>query len=79
MPSPWWSTSHAPSAAPTTIATTAAERRGERVPGPPPARESAARPVRVMVRTVVVMSGTPSLRTVALRSPIAKAVTAMRV
>lgn len=34
-------------------------------------------PVSVIVRTVVVRSGTPSLRTVALRRPMARAVRAM--
>jgi hypothetical protein len=41
---------------------------------PPAIEESAANPVTVSVNTVVVTSGTPSLRTMALRIPIARAV-----
>ena len=42
-----------------------------RVPAPPASGESAARPVIVSVRTVVVTSATASLRTIAFRRPIA--------
>ncbi len=61
------------------MAITAAARRGERRLVASPRRDSAARPVRVMVSTVVVVrSATPSLRTMALRRPIANAVRAIR-
>ena len=47
------------------------------LPEPPATRESAARPVRVIVSTVVVRSGTASRLTVALRTPMASASRAM--
>src|SRR5258708_1963402 len=67
-------TSHAPTAAPANMMTTAMMRRRAPRPVPPAHGESAARPVSVSVRTVVVRSGTASWRTVALRPPIARAV-----
>ena len=50
----------------------------QRPPGPPASGESAARPVIVRVRTVVVKSGTPSLRTTAFRMPMARPVRPIR-
>ena len=59
--------------APQSIASTAAILRAEPCPEPPAIRESAARPVSVIVGTVVVRSGTASRLTVALRTPMARA------
>ena len=67
----------APTIAPTSIERTAPERRTVPFPEPPAKRESADRPVSVIVSTVVVRSGTPRPRTVALRTPIASASSAM--
>ena len=47
------------------------------MPEPPARRESAARPVSVIVSTVVVRSGTANRLTVALRTPMANASIAM--
>ena len=66
-------TSSAPMTAPTSIAATAPPRRQPPVPSPPASCESAASPVSVRVSTVVLRSATLSRRTVALRTPIAKA------
>src|SRR5260370_25875840 len=66
-----------PAAAPTNIASTEATRLRHRGLVPPARDESAARPVIVNVRTVVVKSATPSLRTVAFLNPMASAVTPM--
>ena len=59
-------------AAPPNMATTEKIRRSERGLLPPARNESAAKPVRVSVKTVVVRSGTARRRTVALRSPSPK-------
>src|SRR6266568_3119908 len=59
----------APASAPTNIARIDSTRRPLRAPFPAVRDESAARPVIVNVRTVVVRPGTPSFRTVALRTP----------
>ena len=59
------------------MARTAAILRTEPLPAPPARRESAARPVSVIVSTVVVRSGTASRLTVALRTPMANASIAM--
>src|SRR5207253_5560157 len=67
-------TSQAPAAAPANMIATEATRRDQRGPSPPAAGESAASPVIVIVSTVVVRSGTASLRTTALRMPMAKPV-----
>ena len=56
------------------ISNTEATRRPIRGLLPAASEESAANPVSVNVNTVVVMSGTASRRTVALRKPIATAV-----
>jgi hypothetical protein len=61
----------APARAPANIATTDSTRRAVR---PPATEESAASPVSVNVRTVVVRSGTASFRTTAFRTPMAIAV-----
>src|SRR5260370_25692097 len=66
-----------PAAAPTNIASTEATRLRHRGLVPPAREEAAARPVIVNVRTVVVKSATPSLRTVAFLNPMASAVTPM--
>jgi len=55
------------------MAMTASERRPSFEPRPPAMVESAAIPVNVIVSTVVVNSGTASLRAVAFWTPIAKA------
>jgi hypothetical protein len=72
-----YATSHAPTTAPASMNAMAAPRLGN--PGllPPAREESAARPVIVKVNTVVVRSGTTSLRTVAFRIPMARAVRTM--
>ena len=67
----------APANAPTIIARMAALRRCQRGLSPPAKLESAARPVIVKVRTVVVISGTASFLTTAFLSPMESAVTAM--
>src|SRR6266567_1174089 len=69
--------SSAPIAAPKNISRTARSRRRHRGLVPPANLESAARPVMVKVRTVVVRSGIAILRTVAFRIPIASAVSTM--
>src|SRR5439155_18003862 len=69
--------SRAPASAPVSIASTAAALRIEPFPEPPNSGASAARPVSVIVSTVVVRSGTAILRTVALRTPIASASSAI--
>jgi hypothetical protein len=56
------------------MATAESALRPLRTCSPPATEESAANPVTVSVKTVVVTSGTPSLRTMALRIPIAMAV-----
>src|SRR6266850_4215093 len=66
-----------PIASPKNISRTARSRRRHRGLVPPANLESAARPVMVRVRTVVVKSGIPILRTVAFRIPIAHAVSTM--
>ena len=63
-----------PNAAPANIATTAAIRCCKRGLVPRTRDESAAMPVMVNVSTVVVRSGTASLRTAAFLIPIAMAV-----
>jgi hypothetical protein len=64
----------APTAAPSSIAATAAPRSPSVGHGSPPAFcVSAASPVRVRVSTVVVRSGRARRRVVALRTPIARA------
>ena len=67
----------APVSAPPNIASTAAILRTEPFPSPPASGESAASPVSVIVSTVVVRSGTPIRRTVAFRTPIANASSAI--
>src|SRR5258705_3622485 len=62
-----------PIAAPKNISRTARIRRRHRGLVPPANLESAARPVMVKVRTVVVKSGVAILRTVQFRIPIAQA------
>src|SRR5205823_4789496 len=62
--------SSAPTSAPVNIASTAAILRTEPWPEPPVTGESAASAVSVIVSTVVVRSGTPMRRTVALRTPM---------
>ncbi len=69
--------SRVPIAAPKNTSRTARSRRRHRGPVPPANLESAARPVMVKVRTVVVRSGIAILRTVAFRIPIASAVSTM--
>src|SRR6266850_6289400 len=64
--------SRTPTAAPVIIATIDATRLGQRGLVPPASVESAANPVMVRVRTVVVRSGTPRLRTAAFRAPMAR-------
>src|SRR6266850_6777615 len=66
-----------PIAAPKNISRTARIRRRHRGLVPPANLESAARPVMVRVRTVVVRSAIAILRTVAFRIPIAHAVSTM--
>src|ERR1022692_4336573 len=78
-PGPMCRYSAAPANAPMSIAVTAAVRRAAPLFVPPARPESAARPVRVMVSTVVVMSGTAIRRTVAFRTPIANASTPITV
>ncbi len=63
----------APVTAPASIAATAVVLRPAPRLSPPARLESAARPVSVIVRTVVVRSGTASRRIVAFRTPMAKA------
>src|SRR5438876_7834368 len=67
-------TSSAPTAAPTNMLSTDAPRRPARRLLPPASGESAASPVRVNVRTVVVRSGSAMVRTVAFLTPMASAV-----
>ena len=74
-----WSTSAAPITAPTSITTTAIRRRPARDPAPPASALSAANPVMVRVSTVVVRSGTASLRAPAFWIPIATASTTISV
>ena len=69
----------APRATPLKSATTEATRRIHRRFSPPASDESAAKPVNVRVKTVVVKSATPRQRTVAFRTPIAAPVKTMRV
>src|SRR6266446_4164213 len=69
--------SSVPNAAPANIRRTARSRRRQRGLVPPANLESAARPVIVSVRTVVVRSGIAILRTVAFLIPIANAVSTM--
>src|SRR5882672_5856777 len=69
--------SNVPINAPKKIKRTARSRRRHRGLVPPANLESAARPVMVRVRTVVVRSGIAILRTVAFRMPIAHAVSTM--
>ena len=73
----WTSSSSAPAIAPQSIAPTATVRRKLPLPLPPASCESAARPVSVIVRTVVVRSGKPIRLTVALRAPMPKASSAI--
>jgi hypothetical protein len=68
----------APNAAPKNIATTDATLLANLGLLPFAIEESAAMPVIVSVRTVVVRSGIPSFRTAAFRVPIASAVKAIR-
>src|SRR5580698_4453260 len=70
-------TACAPTKAPITSARIAATRRRQRGFSPPAKRESAPSPVIVNVRTVVVRSGRPILRTTAFRYPMAAAVMAI--
>ena len=67
-----------PNAAPKNIATTDATLLANLGLLPFAIEESAAMPVIVSVRTVVVRSGIASLRTAAFRVPIASAVRAIR-
>src|SRR5207244_10957440 len=69
--------SSVPINAPKNISRTARSRRRHRGLVPPANLESAARPVMVRVRTVVMRSGIAILRTVAFRIPIAHAVSTM--
>src|SRR5262249_565457 len=64
----------APAAAPVNITTTERNRRTHRALLPPAREESAARPVMVRVKTVVVKSCSPIFPTVAFLIPIASAV-----
>ncbi len=64
----------APEAAPANMAATDPIRRCQRGLLPPANEESAAKPESVNVKTVMVRSGTASLRTVAFLTPIASAV-----
>src|SRR6185312_5051403 len=73
-----WIASRAPISAPTSIAPTARMRRPIRESAPPASAESAAIPVSVIVRTVVVSSATASLRAVEFWIPMARASTAIR-
>jgi hypothetical protein len=63
-----------PTAAPENISSTEAMRLRHRGLVPPAKNESAANPVIVRVKTVVVRSGTPSMRVVAFLNPMARAV-----
>jgi hypothetical protein len=63
--------------APVSIAITPVSLRTEPLPEPPPARDSAAKPVSVVVSTVVVRSGTAMDRTTALRTTMAEAMRTM--
>ncbi len=74
-----WTTSAAPTRAPTNMQTTDVARRVAFGFLPPASHESAASPVSVVVTTVVVMSATPMRRTTELRIPMAKASTAITV
>src|SRR3989449_5284366 len=65
-------TRSAPPAAPRNMLSTDAPRRHARGLAPPASAESAASPVRVNVRTVVVRSGNAILRTVAFLTPMAR-------
>lgn len=69
--------SSVPIAAPKNIRRTARNRRRHRGLVPPANLESAAGPVMVSVRTVVVRFGIAILRTVAFRIPIAHALSTM--
>jgi hypothetical protein len=62
---------NAPVAAPANIVTIEASLVFHRGLAPPASEESEAKPVTVSVSTVVVMSGTKSFLTTALRTPIA--------
>ena len=64
------STSRAPTRAPRNIAATEISRRATRAPVAPASGPSAATPVMVSVSTVVVRSGTASLRAVAFCAPM---------
>src|SRR4030095_17111763 len=68
----------APVAAPANIVTIDVSLVFHRGLVPPAREESEAKPVTVSVSTVVVMSGTASFLTTALRTPIATAVRTMR-
>src|SRR5207244_11610521 len=70
-------TRSAPTAAPRNMLSRDAQRRAARGLTPPASVESAARPVSVNVRTVVVRSGSAMVRTVAFRTPMASAVSTM--
>ena len=65
------STSRAPASAPRNIAATEIRRRAAWAPVAPAIGLSAAMPVMVSVSTVVVRSGTASLRAVAFCAPVA--------
>ena len=54
------------------MAATATRRRPDLDPFPPPSALSAPIPVTVMVKTVVVRSGTASLRMLAFCTPVAR-------
>jgi len=70
-------TIRAPVKAPANIRRIDAVRRCHRGLPPPAKDESAANPVIVIVKTVVVRSGTPSFRAVAFLRPMASAVSPM--
>src|ERR1035438_6091841 len=73
-----WITSRAPIRAPSSIAATEISRRVACAPVAPATGLSAATPVMVSVSTVVVRSGTASLRAVAFCTPMAAASTTIR-
>jgi hypothetical protein len=72
-----WRSSIAPVAAPIKIIAIDPTFLDQRMLSPPATNESNASPVTIRVRTVVVRSGTASLRTVPLRTPIPKPVRTM--
>ena len=74
-----WITRAAPASAPPNMQKAEATLRPAWGLVPPARDESDASPVSVMVRTVVVMSATPKCRTAALRTPMAKARSAITV